>query len=668
MSPPAAHTLSPPKRATPSYAPQAPSSSTPKQANYAPPLRSQTQSPGAMYGPRTAPIPRPSSVQGASPGSIATSHQQTSPIATRARGMSQSLNLVAPTDGREKDALQRWRGAPLVSWGVGGTIISSFPKNVPRYGISGNVPMIIRSPGEVKINHIKDIQPLEELLSKFPGPLKGKSKKKETTAWLTTGIEMQESALPNLVYQNHLSHEDKRAAERVLLLKILRVLIEHDGVLEGTPSVEKAVRQILSPGLEVEDTELTSGMSTGADLQGSSATTGMQADAIDSVAVEQMRKHLLVGDREKAVWAAVDKRLWGHAMIIANTVPGDLYKQVAQEFVKKEVNHPGRNNESLAALYGVMSGNSEEAVDELVPSHARAGRQLMSTSEVASHSRDALAGLDKWRETLGLILSNRSTADTTAIMSLGKLLSSYGRAEAAHICFMFARQQAVFGGLDDPAANFVLVAADHRGQADHFVKETEAFLLSEVYEYGLSLCPGSTLAHGCPHLAAYKLQHAMTLAEYGMKDRAVQYCESIIAAITSQTKRSPYYHPILESSVDNLMNRLKMAPREGSTSWISKPNMNSVSNSLLSKFNKFVAGDESENTDPGAMTDPGAESGPFARIAGGTPAISRTPSISGFDTYGNGAAAPSYGVSPPATRAGSRYAPSAGQGSPSTLR
>ena len=113
-----------------------------------------------------------------------------------------------------------------------------------------------------------------------------------------------------------------------------------------------------------------------------------------------------------------------------------------------------------------------------------------------------------------------------------------------------------------------------------------------------------------------------------------------------------------------LMNRLKMAPREGSTSWIPKPNMNSVSNSLLSKFNKFVAGDETENTDGGVLTDPGAESGPFARIAGGTPNMSRTPSISGFDTYGNGATVPSYGASPPATRAASRYAPSAGQGSP----
>ncbi len=84
-----------------------------------------------------------------------------------------------------------------------------------------------------------------------------------------------------------------------------------------------------------------------------------------------------------------------------------------------------------------------------------------------------LAGLDKWRETLGLILSNRSADDVRALNSLGNLLSSYGRAEAAHICFLFARSATVFGGLDDPLSNFVLVGADHRRQAEQFAKETE---------------------------------------------------------------------------------------------------------------------------------------------------------------------------------------------------
>ncbi|KAK4152948.1 Sec23-binding domain of Sec16-domain-containing protein [Chaetomidium leptoderma] len=664
--------LSPPKRVMSSHSALAPP------YDFAPPARSQTQSPGALYGNRSGnplePIPRPSSVHDPT-SPRGTAHPAATPSAPatnygRPRGFSLNLNVIAPTDGRERDPLQRWRGTPLVSWGVGGTFITMFPKEVPRYGMNQSIPSVVRSPGEVKIQNVKDITPLEERLAKFPGPLRGKSKKKETIAWLTTGIESLEQGLPaNFSLHTHMSHEDKRAAERVLLWKILRIFVEHDGVLEGNPAVEKAVRDILSPGLEGPESA-TPYMNGAAPLGlNGPAAAGVQSDGVSSSTVEQIRRHLLSGNCEKAVWAAVDQRLWGHALLLSNSLAPNLYKQVAQEFIKKEVNFSGHNNESLAALYGVLSGNHEESVDELVPSHARAGFQLVAAHAAPGpSSKDAMEGLDKWRETLGLILSNRSTNDARAINSLGVLLSGFGRAEAAHVCFMFARSHAVFGGFDDAASHFVLVGSDHKKQAEQFEKEIEPLLLSEVYEYGQSLAGASSVPFTNPHLAAYKLQHALALSEHGFRDKALQYCDAIATAITSQTKRSPYHHPILENAVEDLMGRLKQAPKEENGSWIPKPSMNKVSDSVWSKFNKFVSGD-----DDGSGQGPSGEgeSGPFGRVAGGTPTISRSPSVSNLETFG--AAVPSYGmpaaapsngpvpVSAPATRAASRYAPGAPQ-------
>ncbi|KAL2177858.1 Sec23-binding domain of Sec16-domain-containing protein [Thermothelomyces heterothallicus CBS 202.75] len=682
--------LSPPKRAASAYSPLAPP------YEFVPPPRSQTQSPGSLYGNRGAksgePIPRPSSVNDpTSPREVAqsaaTPPQAFAPVAPaaapaaapattanttyrRPRGASMNLNVIPPTDGREHDPLQRWRGAPIISWGVGGTFVTMFPKEVPRYGMNQSIPAVVRSPGDVKVQNIKDILPLEERLAKFPGPLKGKSKKKETIAWLTAGIESLERSLPtSFSFQTNLSHDQKRAVERVLLWKILRVFVEHDGVLEGNPAVDKAVRDILTPGLEGPENSATPFASGGAafGLAAGSAPSEVQAEGVGSSTLEQIRRHLLVGEHEKAVWAAADQRLWGHALLISNALAPNLYRQVAQEFVKKEVNIPGHNNESLAALYGVLSGNHEESVDELVPSHARAGLQLMATNPASGPSKDALEGLDKWRETLSLILSNRSLNDVRAIHSLGILLSGYGRAEAAHICFMFARSFTVFGGLDDPASHFVLVGSDHKKQAEQFTKEIEPLLLSEVYEYGQSLAGGSPVPVTNPHLAAYKLEHALALAEYGFRDKALQYCDAIAAAITAQTKRSPYHHPILENAVEDLMRRLKQAPKEDSGSWIPKPTMNKVSDTVWSKFNKFVSGEDDTS---GQGTSGEAEPGPFARVAGGTPAISRSPSTNNLETFG--AVVPSYGIpaalpngpvpaSAPPTRAASRYAPGAPQ-------
>ncbi|KAI0192165.1 Sec23-binding domain of Sec16-domain-containing protein [Astrocystis sublimbata] len=543
--------LSPPKRSLSNYTPQpVPPHPSSRETGFVPPLRSQTQSPGAVHGNRglanpSESAPRPSSAH--APTSPPSEINVQNPVPTvRARGMSQTLNLVLPTDGRELDPLQRWRGAPCIAWGVGGLLATSFPQNIPRYGITSNIPQITRSPGEVKLQHFKDVQPLEDRLSKFPGPLKGKSRKKEVSAWLTAGIDGLEKRLPSVSFQTHVAHEDKREIERVLLWKILRVLVDNDGVLEGNTTVEKAVRDVISLVLKLTGLRMTT-------------ATGMQIDASDPTVAESIRRHLLLGDREKAVWAAADKRLWGHAILIASSSPNaELYRQVAQEFIKKEVNHAGQGHESLASLYSVLSGNFDEAVDELVPAHARAGLQLMSTSASAT-SQDVLAGLDKWRETLGLILSNRRQGDGQAL-------------PIRH-----------FGGMDDPLSNFVLVGADHRRQIDQFAKETEALQLSEVYEFGLSLASGSNVPQSCPHLAAYKLQHAIVLAEHGCRDKAIQYCEAIWSAITSQTRNRP---------------------GDESSSWITKPKMT----------NKFVAGPD-DGTDNASRSSMERTSGELRRTS-----------------------------------------------------
>ncbi|RSL76423.1 hypothetical protein CEP51_009971 [Fusarium floridanum] len=663
-------TLSPPKQSGP-YAPiAAPAAPT----GFVPPPRAQTQSPSASFGHKQAQrsadsTRRPSSAHShGSPATTKPSYAPYAPVAPaapaapsatfapRTRGQSINMNMVAPTDGRENDPLQRWRGVPVISWGVGGTVVTSFPKSIPRYGMNQSVPMIVRTPGEVKIQNVKDIEPLQDHLAKFPGPLRGKSKKKETITWLNTAIEAMEKDLPDLSFHSQLSLEVKRSIERLLLWKILRIFIEHDGVLEGNAAAEKAVRLVLSPGTKTPTADDDALFPTASSLGGQLASvTSMQSDGADVSTMEQIRHYLLRGDREKAVWALVDKRLWGHAMLISHTVEGDLYKRVAQEFVRKEVNYPGHANESMAALYKILSGNYDDCVDELVPVHARAGLQLVSTNAGSGPTKDTLDGLDKWRETLSLVLSNRSADDTQGLNALGSLLSSYGRAEAAHICFMFGRTGSIFGGLDDPNAHFVLLGADHRQQADQFAKETEALQLSEVYEYGMSLAGGVHAAAGAPHLAAYKLEHAMVLAEYGHRDKALQYCDAILTAIHSQTKRSPYHHPILESAVEDFMMRLKQAPKEDSGSWISKPSMNKVSDSMWNRFNKFVAGDDNEEN--GAA----GESGPFNRPSG---EFSRSPSVSNFDIYAQ--QSPSFGMTPaqphapaPMSAAASRYAPAA---------
>ncbi|KAL1643965.1 vesicle coat component [Diplodia intermedia] len=657
---------SPARKTTSNYTPQYQQIVSPPAQNRAPPpRRAQSQSPGAtMKGPllSMAQIERPASTNGVTPPSATaspytpfaagapTSQPGAMPQQRRSRALSVALDYVKPTDETANDPLERWKGAPIFNWGVGGTILTSFPKDIPRYGTNSAIPMVKWTAGEVKLHKAKEFCPLWEPAAKFPGPLKTKSQKKQALTWLHQTIETMEKDYQSKLFNGELPAETRiHFEEKILLWKVLEVFVDHDGHLEGSDAVNQAVRKILSNGHEEEPQ-----FSSPVDVMGSGSVS--TAEPIDPKSVEQLRAHLFKGDREKAVWEAADKRLWGHAMLIASTLNKDIWKQVAQEFVRQEVRKVAGDNQSLAALYEVFAGNWEESIDELVPASARAGFQMVSKTDRSGANTNVFQGLDRWRETLLLIVNNRSDGDPQALVALGKLLAGYGRVEAAHICYLFARSAVILGGADDLSAHVVLIGADQLNQRSDIGRDIEPILLTEIFEFAVSLS-APTAPPAIPHLQAYKLAHAFALSEYGYKTEAQAYCDAITTAMKSTTRSSPYYNASLVQELDELIKRLSEAPKD-SSSW--KPTIGKVGSSFLSGFNKFIAGedDDAESTGPG-----GADTSPFAKVSGDTPTVSRSPST--VDIYGtySGGSAP---YAPSGSVAGSRYAPASGGYAPRT--
>ena len=596
-----------------------------------PPKRSMTQSPSKrVYSLNQPPmaahepvIPRPASVHGTGPSTSGNAFPAAKPpVAPKGP----QLEFISPTDGQELDPLERWKGAPIFRFGFGGTVLSTFPHHVPRYTTGQIVPKLKPSPGEVKTRQFEDVVPPPAPVSKFPGPLRSKSKKKDVISWLSAMIssfeEEQKSKGP---YLDQASQH--RLEEKILLWKVVMELVNHDGALEGTPEIEKSVRDTLSPAPQSDGSDKQPAPLQADGLGAfSSAAVTVQSEPTNAVGLERIRTNLLAGDREKAVWEAVDSRLWGHAMLLSSTLDKSVWKQVAQEFIRREVRSVGENNESLAAFYEVLAGNAEESVDELVPVSARAGLQFVSKNTGAGPSKNAFDGLNKWKETVTFILSNRGPHDHQALLALSRLLGSYGRVEAAHICALFAKTatSSIIGGMLEPHAAIVLLGADHHHYPSTFMKDKNSWLLTEVYEYAVSVLAGSPSAV-LPHVQAFKLQHARVLAEEGHKTEAQEYCDSIGAILRSNPKPSPYYHQIFCNELDELSARLRQAPGE-SSSWISRPSMEKVSGSIWTKFNQFVTGDDSDAGSTGSGKGAEADVGPFAKMVG-TPPISRSPSV-----------------------------------------
>lgn len=624
----------------------------PQTSSFGPRRRSQTQSPTQQQpGPRLSvptvePFKRPASVH--APTSPTKAGNVYAPVqsSTHTRAISQSLDFIPPNDGQELDALQRWRGAPILKFGFGGTVLSCFPQHIPRYSAGQSAPKIKSMPGEVKTTQLSTLIPFTESIVQHPGPLKTKSKKKDLVAWLSSRIAAFENeGVPQNLQGYHDSH--KRHDEKILLWKMVRVLVEHDGGEQNSPEFQKSLRGVLFPHLQITESDPT----YGAPLQSFTpqpldATSS--SDSADSKSLTSIRDNLLLGEREKAVWSAADNRLWGHAMIIAQTLDKAVWKQVVQEFVRREIRPSSGHSESLAALYEIFAGNFEESVDELVPPSARAGLKMVSKVDGQGASKDALAGLESWKDTLGLVLSNRSPQDHQALLALGRLLLSYGRIEAAHICLIFSHG-AVFGGPNDPNANVVLLGADHLHSSPTALREDDAILLTEAYEYATSVLAGSPTST-LHHLLGFKLVHAWSLTDRGHKAEAQQYCDAIAATLKATTKPSGYHNAHLLDEVDVLSARLRQTTADGG-SWISKPSMEKVSSSVWNRFSNFVAGDDSDAASTGSGKGGEAEIGPFAKMSG-TPTVSRSPSVS--DLYGQ---YPMSAPQPVPSAGASRYQP-----------
>ncbi|EAS27565.3 COPII coat assembly protein SEC16 [Coccidioides immitis RS] len=630
-----------------------PTSSVPQfgsDSQIVPPKRSMTQSPGRMMPLQSSVASnqnayvRPASAHG-SKSSIQAPLLQSAYAPAANNRPTQALDFVVPTDGQEHDPLERWKGAPIFKFGFGGTLLSTFPKHIPRYATGQMTPRIKPTLGDIKTCPISQILPHNEPLDKFPGPLKSKSKKKDVLTWLSTMISALEGAPSTTDGHVDPVHQHRRE-DGILLWKVVRVLVEHDGALRGSTAAEASLQSIFSPGSMAMNSQFEY-PSTGDSVSGS-----LKSESASSLGIDVIHKSLVAGDRQKAVWDAVDHRLWGHAMLISSTLDKSVWKQVTQEFIRREVRSLGKNTESLAALYEIFAGNFEESIDELVPPSARAGLQMVSVHAGTGAPKDALEGLNKWRDTVNLILQNKIAQDHQALRALGRLLASYGRVEASHICSLVAGTAAgpIFGDARDPQASIVLLGADHWRNPTTFMVEREACLLTEVYEFATSVLAASP-SPSLAHLQAFKLRHAMYLAEEGHKSEAQQYCEAIVSIVTSKSNvKSPYYHQRFFAELDELSHRLRQAPTDGSSSWISKPSMEKVSGSMWAKFNSFVSGDDNEVTSNGSGKGGDGDIGPFAKIAG-TPPISRSPSVA----EGHGSYFPSQPVAP--SSSGSRYAP-----------
>ncbi|KAJ6596911.1 Sec23-binding domain of Sec16-domain-containing protein [Mycena vulgaris] len=579
--------------------------------------------------------------------------------------------------------------APVFSFGFGGKFLTCFHGASMNTGF--DVALSARNSTGIHIRQLNKIIPpsaLEVSSASFPGPLfsdpgtpttglvrttasaQSKAKKARLVKYLTDRAEEISQAIGYL----HIGSAEGRQAEgKLVLVNLLKILVENDGRLSGTPQIDTAVRAALVPKLEIPGGASAEapgnpqplGFSSIGDiprplvdpLAGAPYSDPNEAPITTSIlrpsALDKIQDFLLRGERRKAYHYALDEKLWAHAMIIASSIDRDAWKETVNEFLRTELgakdNRPRgttslmapsadssqsltNGREGLRVAYSLFSGQGSASVQELVPqnllSRATGRLQLPAASHMTpmtpNFAAPALANnipaqsLAGWADTVAMMLSNPLTADTSAALTaLGDQLLSHQWVEAAHACYLLSPQTSPVGGIGNPSARIVLLGSRSPQVWPSFYKDSDPVIFTEILEFALSLAPpvkGQDPFYGLPHLQAYRFIRAMALAELGELQLASRYCEAIT---TSFSRGSPYFTGALLDQLKALTDRIVgLDHSDKSGFWKSTPSLDTIGRFLEGRFTKLVTGDVDPATPTEELTKPAdPKAGPFSQYS-----------------------------------------------------
>ncbi|KII88484.1 hypothetical protein PLICRDRAFT_60522, partial [Plicaturopsis crispa FD-325 SS-3] len=434
------------------------------------------------------------------------------------------------------------------------------------------------------------------------GASQTKAKKARVIKYLEERSEELSQGIPYL----HAGSEEKRRTEgKLALVRLLKVMVENDGRLSGSAAIDGAIRAALVPRLSdavgsspeihaatpfgsVSDlhsplSDMNSAPYAGLGLSNlDSKEAPIAVNTLRPSALEKIQEFLLRGERRKAYHYALDEKLWAHAMVIASSIDSESWKEVVRDFLKTELgtrDDTSRTNgrESLRVAYSLFSGQGAASVQELIPPNLLSKPQngTLQIPAVPTHLTPVspsfpapamtasipVESLAKWPETVAMMLSSPMTPETSAALTtLGDYLAANQWTEAAHVCYLLAPQTSQLGGAGAPSVRVVLLGSRSPLLWPSFHKDPDSIIFSEIAEFALSLvvpAKGQDAFAGLPHLQAYRLIHAMSLAEIGHIQHASRYCEAISASLS---RTSPYVHAYMVEQLRGLSDRLTGAP------------------------------------------------------------------------------------------------------------
>ena len=438
----------------------------------------------------------------------------------------------------QNQAAQRRPPCPVMCFGMGGVLIVAMPGANRSVGVfTGNASELDRNrpmpPPPVAVYALRSMAsqaPLLRQLEAFPGPLsQTPAGKKALKAYTEEQIQAPSSGDDDI---------SLNPGSLRLLWSVLDIMVDCSGDLSAVgeiakvPGTQKIAQMLQDPNLAGD--QFLNGGGAGFGVMGMAAGGVMDPanrlmpvsagnDVQAEAAAQDMQALLVQGKREEACKRAIDSELWAPALMLSSYINMEMYQTVMGEFARKSF----RAGTPLRTLYMLFAGQGKRVLD--------------------SDSLEAL--LDAWQANLSVVLNNRTPGDSEVVVEIGEGLWRLRKdVEAAHVCMMLAGEEPQ--PTNAPTCRMTLIGADHRAHPTSFCSAA-AIQRTEVWEHAAKL---KSPKKDFILVTAYKLHHAMLLAESGATGKALAYVEQLCATARGGASRMP---PRLVAEIEMFDHRLR---------------------------------------------------------------------------------------------------------------
>ncbi|KAJ1922347.1 hypothetical protein H4219_000209 [Mycoemilia scoparia] len=542
------------------------------------------------------------------------------------------------------------RGFPIMCFGFGGKIVTTFPYEVQRFNGTTVASEMKRMCGMVSISYLSDTSGSttdSEAKKLFAaGPIFNGD---QTKSLLEKKADLAAQEMDKLIAQIEQSGKyasrnptDLTAGfnrnsiqELVVLCKFLKAWLQTHTVIKESDVATKDLVKILV------DLSKDQGNDTTDLSRNAYSISPQQTNDLNNEYLSTLEQCLLSGQRQQAVEYCIQNSMWSHALIIASCVGKDTWQKVIDNF-----------STTLAGL-SVDDGSQTSDLSAIALQYrlfSGMGKNSLSNN---AESNDTNFSVHKWAKTLAMIMSNRTPGDKTTIMSIADRLRDSGHTVPAHICYLALDSSSIFFPRQGEEHRVSLLGSEWKDcsamdlgslaisgyvptnepRSTPYFRSFLSLRLTEMAElihamridsldtkettqggtHGKQANPNNAAkpkVYCLPHLQAYKLSLAWWLIDCCELELASRYCDTIIRILEAVPKGVclPFVGKSLVEQIYQLRERLDVCgvtsdPKHsglqssGPSAWlqkaIPKPSFSTLMSAFDSSIDKFITGESS---------------------------------------------------------------------------